>query len=124
MTLLFYLGGMNVYEYSKVINGIAKYIDTEIVEKIVGWRKWIVGGGIGIALSNMTDVFNQVKNNEFVKMLNIVDKDDKINVEKIYKEMKKQAKKSAITFDAPVIGAITLNEQDVDKIYEMIKNEQ
>lgn len=124
MTLLFYLGGMNVYEYSKVISGIAKYIDTEIVEKIVGWRKWIVGGGIGIALSNMTDVFNQVKNNEFVKMLNIVDKDDKINVEKIYKEMKKQAKKSAITFDAPVIGAITLNEQDVDKIYEMIKNEQ
>lgn len=124
MTLLFYLGGMNVYEYSKVINGIAKYIDTEIVEKIVGWRKWIVGGGIGIALSNMTDVFNQVKNNEFVKILNIVDKDDKINVEKIYKEMKKQAKKSAITFDAPVIGAITLNEQDVDKIYEMIKNEQ
>lgn len=124
MTLLFYLGGMNVYEYSKVISGIVKYIDTEIVEKIMGWRKWIVGGGIGIALSNMTDVFNQVKNNEFVKMLNIVDKDDKINVEKIYKEMKKQAKKSAITFDAPIIGAITLNEQDVDKIYEMIKNEQ
>ena len=32
MTLLFYLGGMNVYEYSKVISGIAKYIDTEIVD--------------------------------------------------------------------------------------------
>lgn len=113
-----------MYNYSQVINGLARYIDEEIVSKINGWQKWIVGGGIGIALSNMTDVFNQVKNNEFVKILNIVDKDDKINVEKIYKEMKKQAKKSAITFDAPVIGAITLNEQDVDKIYEMIKNEQ
>ena len=30
--------------------------------------------------------------------------------------MKKQAKKSAVTFDMPMIGPITLNEQDVDKI--------
>lgn len=113
-----------MYEYNKVINGIAKYIDTEIVDKIVGWKKWVVGSGVGIALSNATDVFNQLKNNDFVKMLNIIDKDDKIDVDKIYKEMKKQAKKSAITFDAPIIGAITLNEQDVEKIYEIIKNEQ
>ena len=113
-----------MYEYSKVLNGVAKYIDTEIVDKITGWKKWVIGSGVGIALSNTTDVFNQVKNNDFVKMLNVIDKDDKINVEKIYKEMKKQAKKGAITFDVPMIGALTLNEQDVDKMYELIKNEQ
>jgi hypothetical protein len=56
-------------------------------------------------------------------MLNIIDKDDKIDVDKIYREMKKQAMKSAITFDVPMIGAITLNEQDVEKIYEFIRNE-
>ena len=112
-----------MYEYNKVINGIAKYIDYEIVEKISGWKKWVVGSGMGIALSNTSGVFNQVKNNEFVKMLNIIDKDDRINVDKIYKEMKKQAKKSSVTFDVPMLGPITLNEQDVDKIYEFIKNE-
>ena len=112
-----------MYEYNKVISGIAKYVDTEIVDKITGWKKWVVGSGIGLALSNTTEVFNQLKNNEFVKMLGVIDKEDKIDIDKIYKEMKKQAKKSAITFDAPVIGAITLNEQDVDKIYEMIKSE-
>ena len=113
-----------MYEYNKVINGVAKYIDTEIVDKITGWQKWIVGGGVGIALSNATNVFNQLKNNEFIKMLGIIDKNDKIDVDKIYKEIKKQAKKSAITFNAPFLGAITLNENDVDKIYELIKNEQ
>lgn len=113
-----------MYEYSKVLNGVAKYIDTEIVDKITGWKKWVIGSGVGIALSNTTDVFNQIKNNDFVKMLNVIDKDDKINVEKIYKEMKKQAKKGAITFDVPMIGALTLNEQDVDKMYDFIKNEQ
>ena len=47
----------------------------------------------------------------------------KVDVDKIYKEMKKQAKKSAVTFDMPMIGPITLNEQDVDKMYELIKSE-
>ena len=113
-----------MYEYNKVISGIAKYVDTEIVDKMAGWQKWVVGGGVGIALSNATNVFNQLKNNEFVKMLGVIDKNDKIDVEKIYKEIKKQAKKSSITFNAPLIGAITLNENDVDRIYELIKNEQ
>ena len=112
-----------MYEYNKVINGIAKYVDTEIVDKITGWKKWVVGSGIGLALSNTTEVFNQLKNNEFVKMLGVIDKEDKVDVDKIYKEMKKQAKKSAVTFDMPMIGAITLNEQDLDRMYDLIKSE-
>ena len=112
-----------MYDYNKVINGIAKYIDTEIVDKILGWKKWVVGSGLGLALSNSTNVFNQLKNNEFVKMLNIIDKDNKIDVDKIYKELKKQAKKSSITFELPMVGSITLNDQDIEKLYELIKNE-
>ena len=112
-----------MYDYNKVINGIAKYIDVEIVEKIQGWKKWVIGSGIGMALSNSTEIFNRLKGNEFVKTFNIIDKNDKINVDMIYKEMKKQAKKSSATFDVPMLGAVTLNEHDVDKIYEFIKSE-
>lgn len=112
-----------MYEYNQVINGIAKYIDEEIVDKIDGWKKWVIGSGLGIALSSGTDIFNNLKNNEFVKVLGIVDKDDRINVDKIYKELKKQSKKSSITFNAPMIGAITLSEQDVEKLYKAIKND-
>lgn len=110
-----------MYEYNKVINGITKYVDTEIVDKLTGWQKWVVGGGIGIALSNATNLFKHLKENEFVKMLEIIDEDDYINVDKIYQEMKKQAQKGAITFNAPIVGIMTLNEQDVDKLYSLIK---
>lgn len=110
-----------MYEYSKVLNGITTYIDREIVDKINGWQKWVVGSGIGIAMSNSTNVFNELKKNQVVKMLGVIDKDDKIDVEKIYKELKKQARKGAITFDVPLVGTITLNEQDVDKLYQYIK---
>lgn len=110
-----------MYEYSKVLNGITKYIDTEIIANINGWQKWVVGGGIGLALSNSTDLFNKLKSNEVVKMLNVIDENEKINVDKIYRELKKQAKKSSVTFNVPMLGTLTLNEQDVDKLYELIK---
>ena len=111
-----------MYEYSKVLNGITKYIDTEIVDKIDGWQKWVIGSGIGIALSNSTNLFNQLKDNEIVKMLGIINEENKIDIEKIYKEFKNQAKKGSISFEVPLVGTLTLNEQDVDKIYDFIRN--
>ena len=36
------------------------------------------------------------------------------------KELKKQAQKTAVTFEVPLAGPLTLNEQDVDKMYNMI----
>ena len=111
-----------MYEYSKVINGISRYVDEEIINKIVGWRKWVVGSGAGLMLSNAAAVFNKLKNNEFVKMLDVIDNEDRVNIEKIYVELKKQAQKSAITFDFPALGPITLNENDVERLYELIKS--
>ena len=113
-----------MYSYDKVMNGIAKYIDNEIVDKIPGWKKWLVGSGIGMMLSNSNNIFEQVKNNEFVKLLNIIDDYDNIDVENIYKELKKQAQKGSIDVDLPMIGSFRLNDQDVDKLYRFIVDTQ
>lgn len=112
-----------MYEYNQVINGIVNYIDSEIISKITGWQKWVIGSGTGIALSKGVDVFNQLKKEKIIKTLGIIDKDDKIDVDLIYKEMKKQAQKSSITFNVPLVGALTLTEQDVETIYNLIKKE-
>ena len=113
-----------MYGYDKVMNGIAKYIDNEIVDKISGWKKWLVGSGIGMMLSNSNNIFEQVKNNEFVRLLNIVDEYDNIDVENIYKELKKQAQKGSVDVELPMIGSFRLNEQDVDKLYRFITESQ
>ena len=110
-----------MYEYSRVINAIATFVDNEILTNVNGWQKWVLGSGLGIALSDSEELFNTLKNNEIVKMLKIVD-DDKINVDKIYKELKKQAKKSPVSFSIPMIGTLTLKEEDVDRLYEIIQN--
>lgn len=111
-----------MYEYNDVINAIATFVDEEIINNIKGWQKWVLGSGIGLVLSDSEEMFNQLKDNDFVKMLKIVD-ENKINVDKIYKELKKQAKKSPITFNIPMVGSLTLKEQDVDKLYQTISKE-
>lgn len=110
-----------MYNYSQVINGLAKYIDEEIVSKIDGWQKWIIGAGLGMSLDKGVNIFNELKVNPMVKALGVIDKNDMIDVETLYHNVKKQAHNNPITFSVPMIGVMTLNELDVDKIYESIK---
>ena len=43
-----------------------------------------------------------------------------IDVDKIYREFKKQASKTDITLNIPMLGELTLNERDLDKLYNYI----
>ena len=111
-----------MYTYEKVMLGITKYIDLEILNKIDGWKKWVIGSGISLALANSNNIFDQLKNNSLIKMLDIINNDNSINVDKIYAEIKKQADKSPINVSVPLIGNIMFNSTDVDKLYEYIKS--
>lgn len=105
---------------AQVQMGIEKYIENEIITKIVDWRKWVVGAGASMALSRSTDIFNQIKDHPVVKAMGIIDENDMIDIDKLHAEFAKQAQRGAITFDVPLMGALTLNAADVDKLYSYI----
>lgn len=111
-----------MYNYNNVMNGVTKYIDNEIVSKLNDWRGWVLGGALGISLSKFDTVFEELKKNGFVKMLGVV-QGDMVDVDTIYKELKKQASKGSITFSIPMIGALTLSDKDVDALYRYIIEE-
>ena len=107
--------------YNQVVNGMTKYIDQEIINKIQGLPRWGLGAVSGIALSRGNNIFNTLKTNPIVKMLEVIDENDMIDIDTIYTEIRKQAEKSPATFNAPMIGTITLTKDDVDKLYRLIK---
>ena len=109
--------------FEQVLKGVSKYIDEEILTKVSGWQKWVLGTGAGLMLSNSNNAFISLKDNELVRMLGVIDEADNICITKIYSELKNQARKGPITFDVPTLGLLTLNETDVDKLYEYIKKE-
>ena len=111
-----------MYSLAQVANGANAYISSEIVEKLSDWRKWVVGAAAELLVANMAGVFNKLKTNELVKLLGVIDENDNIDVDKLYKHFKSQAQRGSITFNVPMIGAMTLNEGDVDAIYRHIRN--
>jgi hypothetical protein len=106
---------------SQVQNGIARYLDAEITPQINGWQKWVFGAMAGTAISKTTNIFNSLKNHPFIAMLEIIDENDMIDIDTLHREFSKQAQKGTITFAVPMIGPLTLNATDVDKLYQYIR---
>lgn len=106
---------------AQVQAGLNQYIAQEFLSKMTGWQKWVFGASAAMLNSNIANVFNQLKENGLVKMLGVIDQNDNIDLDKLYAAFKEQARQSSITFDLPVVGATTLNESDVDKLYSFIK---
>lgn len=105
---------------SKVLYGIAGYIDDEIVAKLSGsWKAWVVGGLAGIAVSRADGLITQYANNPMVKALGLIDGEN-IDVDAIIAELRKQAQRGSATVDIPMLGPITFTAADVDSLHRHI----
>lgn len=105
---------------SKVLRGIAAYIDDEIVSKLTGsWKAWAVGGLAGIAVSRGDALITQCAGNPIVKALGVIDGEN-IDVDIIISELRKQAQKGTATIDVPIIGPITFGAADIDSLHRHI----
>lgn len=105
---------------SKVMRGIANYVDREIVGKLRGsLSAWIVGGVTVLALNKAETIMHNLNDNPMVKALGIID-GEQVDVESLYRELRTQAEKSNATVDLPLIGSITLGVNDVDRLYRLI----
>lgn len=106
--------------YSRVIQGIASYIDNELVGKLSGsWKAWLLGGMAGIAMSNAEQMFRQYKDMPILGALGLVD-GESVNIEAVMQEMRKQAQKGTATVSLPIVGPITFGPADVDALYRYI----
>lgn len=107
---------------NKVVTGIQTYLDAEMMQRMTGINKWIIGTGMAMYLDNASNIFNDLKQNEMVKALAIINEADEIDVDKIYNYLIKEAMKCPATFKLPFVGNVTLHAEDVEKIYTHIMN--
>lgn len=104
----------------QVKRGAARYLDEEFTGKLNGWRKWAVGAGGAMMLENLDTVFATAKENPAVRVLGVLDEAGNVNIDRVYSYVLREAQKGPVTFTAPVIGPVTLNERDVEKLYTCI----
>ena len=51
----------------QVQNGIANYIDAEIVAKMTGWQKWAVGTAAGVVLQRAPKLYEQARSHDLCR---------------------------------------------------------
>lgn len=106
--------------YKKVVQGIANYVDDEIISKFTGsWKAWVLGTAATLITARADAVFQTLKDNAALKALGLIDGEN-IDVETVYAEMLKQAQKSSATISLPVIGPVTFGVGDIEAIYRHI----
>ena len=108
--------------FSQVKSGVAKYIADEIIAKMNGWKQWVSGAAVALALTKADALFDAVKSNELISMLGVVREDGMIDIDLLRKAFKDQAEYSGpVSLDIPAIGKITLSSNDIDMIYRYIQ---
>lgn len=111
-----------MYSIEQVQRGFLRYIDTEIVSKSVGLQKWAVGAACALYANNLNNIVEEMRNAPVINALGIFPEGGGIDIDALYRALKPQADKCAVTFDAPIIGSLTLNAADVDRLYECIRS--
>lgn len=101
-------------------NGAARYIETEFCRKLNGWQKWVFGAGAALLLENLESVVSKLRGNAVVEMMDIFAENGDVDIEKVYQYVKVEARKGSISFEAPILGVVTMDESDVDKLYTYI----
>ena len=105
---------------SQFQHGVERYISAEFLSKLNGIQKWVVDAASAMYLANANNIFISVKKNPLVSALGVVDEQDRIDIDKMYKYFKESAKKGPATMTIPLFGAVTLTESDIDKLYNFI----
>ena len=104
----------------QVQHGLSQYVSNELTSKMSGAQKWIFGAGAELYIGNIANIFNKLKVHPMVSALGVIDEQDNIDIDKLYKVLLHQADQSPMTIDVPLAGAFTFNRSDVEKLYSYI----
>lgn len=105
---------------AQVQQGLSRYVENELTSKMTGAQKWIFGVGAELYLANISSIYNKLKVHPMVDALGIIDKQDQIDIDKLYNALLHQADLGAMTVDIPMAGSFTFNRNDVENLYRYI----
>lgn len=107
--------------FERVMDGVIKYIDAEIIGGMNEWQELVARMAIGRIVENSEAVKSAVLSNGVVRTFGIVDSNGMIDIDGLARDLKREiARKGKLTVRIPMFGAMTFKSDDVDKIHYMI----
>lgn len=110
--------------FDRVLNGIMKYLDREILANMNDWQEMLARIAVSRVIGNGNNLKDMLCQNAFVRTFAIVDENGNVDVDGIYRDIKEQIRaKGKIEFTLPMFGTFRFTEADIDRLYSTIKGE-
>ena len=107
--------------FERVMDGVIKYIDAEIIGGMNEWQELVARMAIGRIAENSEAVKSAVLSNGIVRTFGVVDSNGMIDIDGLARDLKREiARKGKLTVKIPMFGVMTFKPEDVDKIHYMI----
>jgi hypothetical protein len=109
---------MNV---ERVLNGIVKYMDREILSTMNDWQEFLARLAMARLLNNK-NIGDMIVDNAYAKTFAIIDEHGNVDVDGLHRDMKSLVQgKGKLEVTLPMFGTYTFNESDVDKLFDCIR---
>lgn len=108
--------------YNQVKQGLMYYIESEFVSKFPDWRKWGIAIGAAAYINKLDKIFQE-------KLPMLIDlgyarEDGTLDIEKVYNDFITVAQKQgSINQNVPLIGNVEFTQDDITKIYQILKTQ-
>lgn len=103
----------------QVQTGIVRYVDNDLLPHLEGMKKIGLGIYMGLASENIGAAIQKYKDHPAVAMLNVVTDDGMVDIDKVYTVAKPMFDQKQ-SIDLPLIGRVTFDGSDVEKLYRYI----
>jgi hypothetical protein len=108
--------------FEKVINGILRYLNAEIYNKMNGWQEVLARVAVSRMVGNSDLLKQSLMENSFFRTFDIVDSHGNIDVDGLVRDIKTQiAEKGKLVITLPMLGTFTFTADDVDELHRYIR---
>jgi hypothetical protein len=112
------------YEFKKVMDGLAKYVDDEIYSNMNDWQEFTARLLLGRIISNEDAVKESLISNGLIRTCGIIDSEGMVDVDTLARDLKRElARKGKLTLSIPMFGTLTFTPSDVDVLHKTITGE-
>ena len=107
-------------QINQIKTGVSRYIDNEIISQMTDSKsRWITGGLAALAVNNLGETVKHYEQDPFVAMLGVM-KDGDVDIDAVYQAFAPRMV-DKVSFALPVLGKLTFDRQDLDKLMRYIK---
>lgn len=108
---------------AQIQQGVARFVDTEIIPRLSTTEKLVVGGGAGLATAKLPELLNRYADNKIVSVLGLYDAEHgEIDLDAVYNAVKPYITSDPIPVTIPFVGlTLKFTQREIDNLYKYIK---